>query len=107
MASTWFFQYASETNCVAEEPHMTAKAPSSLTTSGGLGPASRARHAAAPSGKYDEPLLHQSFWPYACSPAAIPLVKLFIALDQEASVGYLLGVAEYPPAAEKVRQLSA
>src|SRR6266571_6314286 len=86
---------------------MTAKAPSSATTSGGLGLASRASHPAAPTGWSVAPLLHQSFWPYPCSPAEIALTNVFIAFDQAVSVGYLLGEAEYPPPEAMTRQLSA
>src|SRR3977135_1658123 len=92
--STWLFQLDSGGNRVAFVPHMMAKAPSSATTSGGLGPASRASHAAAPAGRSVAPRLHQSFCPRPCSPAEITLTNVFIAADQTASVGYLLGAAE-------------
>src|SRR2546423_8732437 len=96
--SSWLFQNASTGNRVAFVPHMMAKAPSSATTSGGLGPASRASHAAAPAGWSVAPRLHQSFWPEACSPAEAALTNVFMALDQLESVGYLSGEPEYPAA---------
>src|SRR5260221_3047994 len=92
--SSWLFQLDSGGNRVAFVPHMMAKAPSSATTSGGLGPASKASHASAPAAWSVAPLLHQSFWPRACSPAATALANVFIALAQMASVGYLLGAVE-------------
>src|SRR5262249_6079600 len=105
--STWFFQAGSGKNCVDDEPNATANAPSSAITSGGLALESSARHAASPAAELVAPLLHQSFWPNPCKPAAIAVLKLFMAVDHAASVGYLLEAAEYVPCSGKLRQLSA
>src|SRR5713101_5304361 len=97
MVSTWRFQSDSGKNCTSPDPHITAKAPSSRSTSGGLALASRSRHAVLPPGKRVSPLLHQSFWPYPCSPAVTAPAKELMALLQSTSLEYLAGTPEYSP----------
>src|SRR5262245_56236446 len=101
MVSAWRFQSASGKNCTAD-PHDTAKAPSSMRTSGGVALESRASHEAEPSAERVSPLLHHSFWPKPRTPAVTAIANEFMALAQAALLGYLAGIALCPAAAGNV-----
>src|SRR5712675_851244 len=107
MVSTWVFHSDSWGNWTAQGPQLTAKAPSSRNTSGGLALASRACHAALPMADRVSPLLHHSFWPTPCRPVEMALTKEIMPVDHAASVGYFAEVVLYPTWAGIATQSSA